>query len=226
MQVDLAIWNMCVTKLKTHVGHFARRLGLMQIGYARTSTLEQVAGFEAQRRDLEDAGCTRVFAEQVSSVAEREQLVAAIDYLRDGDRLVVTKLDRLARSMRDLLEIVERIEAKGAGLRILAMNLDTTTATGKLMLNVLGSVAEFERSMMLERQREGIAKAKAEGKYRGRAPTARAKSDEVEAMLARGESPTAIARTLGIGRSSVYRVIADRNLTRQAAYSTEAEGGR
>lgn len=190
----------------------------MQIGYARTSTLEQIAGFEAQKRDLEAAGCSKVFAEQVSSVAQREQLEAAIDYLRDGDSLVVTKLDRLARSMRDLLDIVARIEAKGAGLRILAMNLDTTTATGKLMLNVLGSVAEFERSMMLERQREGIAKAKAEGKFKGRKPTARAKACEVEAMLAAGESPTVVAKKLGIGRSSVYRAMSERGLKRETAY--------
>jgi DNA invertase Pin-like site-specific DNA recombinase len=181
--------------------------------------LEQDAGLEAQERDLKAAGCDRVFAEQVSSVAERDELEAAIDYLRDGDSLVVTKLDRLARSMRDLIAIKDRIEARGAGLRILAMNLDTTTATGKLMLNVLGSVAEFEREMMLERQREGIAKAKAEGKYRGRAPTARAKAGEVEAMLAAGESPTDVARKLGIGRSSVYRAMTDRKLKRQTAYS-------
>lgn len=193
----------------------------MQIGYARTSTVEQVAGVEAQKRDLEAAGCNKVFAEQVSSLAQRGQLEAAIDYLRDGDSLVVTKLDRLARSMRDLLAIVDRIEAKGAGLRILAMNLDTTTATGKLMLNVLGSVAEFERSMMLERQREGVAKAKAEGKYRGRAPTARAKAGEVEAMLAAGESPTAVAKKLGIGRSSVYRAMGERGLKRETAYKAE-----
>ncbi len=196
----------------------------MQIGYARTSTLEQVAGFEAQKRDLEAAGCNKVFAEQVSSVAQREQLEAAIDYLRDGDSLVVTKLDRLARSMRDLLDIVARIEAKGAGLRILAMNLDTTTATGKLMLNVLGSVAEFERSMMLERQREGVAKAKAEGKYKGRKPTARAKAGEVEAMLAAGESPTAVAKKLGIGRSSVYRAMESWRLRRATTYRREGEG--
>lgn len=190
----------------------------MNIGYARTSTLEQVAGFEAQKRELEAAGCTKVFAEQVSSVAERGQLEAAIDYLREGDALVVTKLDRLARSVRDLLDIIARVEERGAGLRILNMNLDTGTATGKLMLNVLGSVAEFERAMMLERQREGIAKAKAEGKFKGRAPTARAKAGEVEAMLAAGESPTEVAKKLGIGRSSVYRAISERNLRKRASY--------
>ena len=179
----------------------------MLIGYARTSTAEQVAGLEAQTRDLEMAGCSRIFSERVSSVAQREQLGAALDYLRDGDVLCVTKLDRLARSMRDLLEIVAQIEAKGAGLRILAMNLDTTTATGRLMLNVLGSVAEFEREIMLERQREGVAKAKAAGKYKGRARTAMAKADEVKKLLAAGVTPTEVARKLGIGRSSVYRAM-------------------
>src|SRR5262245_60111633 len=99
----------------------------MHIGYARASTTDQVAGFDAQRRDLKAAGCKKVFAEQVSSVAEREQLMAALDYLRDGDVLTVTRLDRIARSVRDLMETVHRIEAKGAGLRILSMNLDTTT---------------------------------------------------------------------------------------------------
>lgn len=197
----------------------------MELGYARTSTLEQIAGFEAQKRDLLAAGCTKVFAEQVSSVAERSQLEAAIDYLRDGDALVVTKLDRLARSMRDLLDIVDRVKAKGAALRILNMNLDTSTATGELMLNVLGAVAAFERSMMIERQREGIAKAKSEGKFKGRAPTARAKASEVEAMLAAGESPTAVAKKLGIGRSSVYRTMSERKLKRRMAYTSEGQSG-
>lgn len=122
--------------------------------------------------------------------------------------------------MRDLLGIVGSIEARGAGRQILNMNLDTGTATGKLTLQVLGSVAEFERNMMLERQREGIAKAKAEGKFEGRAPTARAKAGEVEAMLAAGESPPAVAKKLGIGRSSVYRAMAERNLKRRATYSS------
>lgn len=178
----------------------------MLIGYARTSTVEQVAGFEAQKCDLEAAGCQKMFAEQISSVAQRDQLDAALDYIREDDVLVVSKLDRLARSMRDLLNIVARIEARGASLRILAMNLDTTTATGKLMLNVLGSVAEFERSMMLERQREGIAKAKAEGKYKGRAPTARARAQDVHRLLGNGVGVCEVASQLGMSRSSVWRI--------------------
>ena len=179
----------------------------MLIGYARTSTLDQVAGFDAQHRDLKAAGCERLHREQVSSVATRAKLTDALDELRAGDVLVVTKLDRLARSMRNLLEIVDQIASKGASLRILAMNLDTATPTGRLMLNMLGSVAQFEREMMLERQREGIAKAKAEKKYKGRAPTAMAKADEVKALAAKGLGATQIAKQLGIGRASVYRAL-------------------
>ena len=120
---------------------------------------------------------------------------------------VVTKIDRLARSVADLCTIVKRIEAKGATLRILAINLDTATSTGKLMLNMLGSVAQFEREMMLERQREGIAKAAAEGKYQGRKPTARAKAADVHRLVADGLTREAIAAQLGIGVASVYRVL-------------------
>jgi DNA invertase Pin-like site-specific DNA recombinase len=179
----------------------------MLVGYARTSTLEQVAGFEAQQRELEAAGCEKIFAEQVSSIAQRDQLDTALDYVREGDALIVTKLDRLARSMRDLVAIVDRIEAKGASLRILAMGLDTSTANGRLMMNVLGSVAQFEREIMLERQREGIEKARAAGKYKGRAPTARAVYDEVRRLKAEGVRPVDIAKQLSIGRSSVYRAL-------------------
>jgi len=163
------------------------------IGYARTSTFDQTAGFDAQCRDLKGAGCRKIFAEQVSSVAERDQLKAALDYLREGDVLVSTKLDRLARSMRHLIEIVDTVKGKGASLRILGMHLDTETATGTMMLQVLGAVAEHERASMLERQREGIAKAKAEGKYKGRAKTAMAKASEVERLLAAGVTPTEVA---------------------------------
>ena len=180
----------------------------MLIGYARTSTLEQIAGFDAQVRNLERAGAERIFREQVSSVAERPQLALALDFLRAGDVLLVTKLDRLARSTANLLEIVQSIEAKGATLRILDLNLDTATATGRLMLTMIGAIAQFEREMMLERQREGIAKAKAAGKYRGRKPTAKAKATDVHTLRAAGIGATEIARRLSIGRASVYRALA------------------
>src|SRR6516162_2902116 len=178
----------------------------MKVGYARTSTTEQLAGLEAQVRDLKQAGCEKLFAEQVSSVGEREQLAAALDFIREGDTLVVTKLDRLARSIGHLSEITKALETKKANLQVLAMGLDTSTATGRLMLNVIGSVAQFEREMMLERQREGIAKAKAEGKYKGRKPTARAKAEQVRLLLADGIGPSEVARRLGIGRTSVHNI--------------------
>jgi DNA invertase Pin-like site-specific DNA recombinase len=179
----------------------------MLVGYARTSTVEQAAGLEAQERDLKGIGVEKLFSEQVSSVAERGQLDAALDYVRERDVLVVTKLDRLARSIRDLCAIVDRLEAKGVSLRILGMGLDTATANGRLMLNVLGSVAQFEREVMLERQKEGIAKAKAEGKIKGRAPTARRKAEEVRALDAAGMTRQAIAGKLGMSERSVYRVL-------------------
>ena len=182
----------------------------MIVGYARTSTMDQTAGLEAQERELRDAGCDKLFVEQVSSVdvRARDRLAEALDYVRDGDTLVVTKLDRLARSVAHLLEVLEALTAKGASLRILSMGIDTGTATGKLMLTLLGGVAEFERAIMLERQREGIAKAKAAGKYKGRKPTAMAKSDDVLALKAKGMKPNDIAKEVGIGRASVYRILA------------------
>jgi DNA invertase Pin-like site-specific DNA recombinase len=182
----------------------------MKIGYARTSTLDQVAGFEAQEKALWDAGCDRLFREQVSATARREQLEAALDYVREGDTLVVTKLDRLARSIQHLMEIVETLKRKKVLLRILTGGeaMDTSTATGRLMLQMIGAIAEFERSMMLERQRDGIAAAKAAGKYKGRKPTARAQADQVCELAAQGVSKVEIARRLGMHRASVYRALA------------------
>ena len=179
----------------------------MLIGYARTSTLDQDAGFEAQLRDLTALGCEKLFQEQVSSVAPRKQLEAALEFARHGDMLVVTKLDRLARSVVHLGKIIETLEAKGVALRILNLGVDTSTPTGKLMLNVLGGVAQFEREMMLERQREGIKSAKDAGKYKGRKPTVRAKADEIKALSEGGMSMGAIAAKLGIGKGSVHRVL-------------------
>ena len=126
----------------------------MLIGYARTSTVDQEAGFESQIRDLGAAGCEKLFAEKVSPAAPREQLALTLDYCRSGDVLMVTRLDRLARSIADLCKILAQLEAKGASLRVLNMNLDTATPTGKLILNVLTSIAQFERELMLERKQK------------------------------------------------------------------------
>jgi DNA invertase Pin-like site-specific DNA recombinase len=180
---------------------------IMLIGYARTSTVDQSAGLEAQERELRGLGVDKLFSEQVSSVAERAALDAAMDFARESDTLVVTKLDRLARSIRDLCDIVDRLKAKGVSLRILGMGLDTATANGRLMLNVLGSVAQFEREIMLERQREGIAKAKTEGRYKGRAPTARRQGEKILALAGQGWTRAGIAEELGVSESSVYRVL-------------------
>lgn len=185
----------------------------MLVGYARVSTVEQDAGFEAQLQELDRAGCEKVFSEKVSSVAARRtQLNAALDFTREGDVFVVARLDRLARSVSDFVRISETLDRKKVNLRVLAMGLDTGTASGRLMLNVLSSVAQFEREVMLERQREGIAKAKAAGRYKGRKPTARAKADEVIARFKSGERAVDIAKAFGIGRASCYRILTDAGL--------------
>src|SRR5215207_9171200 len=162
---------------------------------------------DAQLRDLRAAGCEKIFDEQVSAVGKRLQLESAINFIREGDSLIVTKLDRLARSTQHLLEIADRVKAKGADLCILNLGADTSTATGKLMFTIIGAIGCFERELMLERQREGIAKAKAEGRYRGRKPTARARANEITALHAQGVSLSEIARRLGIGKASVHRVL-------------------
>lgn len=183
----------------------------MIVGYARTSTADQLAGLEAQHRDLKAAGIEKLFSEQVSSVAQRVQLDAALSFVRADDVLVVTKLDRLARSTVHLLTILECLEQKGVALRVLdfgGASVDTKSPTGRLMLTMFGAMAQFEREMMLERQREGIAKAKEKGKYKGRKPTARAKADLILSLHRKHVGATEIAKQLGVGRASVYRVLA------------------
>lgn len=179
----------------------------MLIGYARTSTADQLAGFEAQIRDLKAQGCEKVFAEQVSSVAARAQLDLALDFVREGDVFIVTKLDRLARSTRNLLDIAARLKAKGVALRIINLGIDTSTPTGELLLTVLGGIAQFEREIMLERQAEGIAKAKAEGAYKGRPSTIAPHLDRIRELAAENRGASYIARELGLSRAAVYRAL-------------------
>ena len=182
----------------------------MQVGYARTSTVEQEAGLEAQRRVLHEAGVERVFAEQVSSVATRATLTECLAFLREGDVLFVTKPDRLARSTADLLGIEADLTKRGVGLVILSMGgerVDTRNPTSKLILTILAGVATWEREIMLERQREGIRKAASEGRYKGRAPTAQRKTGEAAKLAAEGVSKVEIAKRLGISRASVYRIV-------------------
>jgi DNA invertase Pin-like site-specific DNA recombinase len=180
----------------------------MIIGYARTSTVDQMAGFESQIIELRSIGCEKIFQEQVSSVGNRVQLDAALEFVREGDVLVVTKLDRLARSVRDLMNIIHQLERKQVGLRILNLGMDTKTTTGKLMLTILGGIAQFEREMMLERQREGVAKAKGEGKYTGRKPIDTNRQAAIIRLNAEGLTKVEIANQVGVGEATVYRVLA------------------
>jgi DNA invertase Pin-like site-specific DNA recombinase len=176
------------------------------IGYARVSTEDQ--HLDAQLEQLHQAGCKKIYKEKASGVkVDRPQLAAMLDYVREGDTVVACKLDRIARSTKHLLEIVETLERKGVAFRVLNINLDTSSPTGKLMLTMLGAIATFEREMMLERQREGIAKAKEKGKYKGRKPTAREKAGQVVKLIAEGRTKDAVAKELGIGVASVYRIV-------------------
>ena len=185
----------------------------MLVGYARTSTHDQIAGLEAQIRDLKAFGCTEVFQEHVSAVAKRDELEKALQFIRKGDQLVSVSLSRLARSVPDLIRITAAIEAKGASLVIRDMGVDTSTPTGKLLLSLTAAIATFEREQMLERQKCGIALAKAQGKYRGRAPTALAKANQVMDLRRSGLGATEIASQLNISRASVYRIIASAKQT-------------
>lgn len=179
----------------------------MLIGYARTSTRDQAAGFEVQLATLRSHGCEKIFSEQVSSRAERAQLSLALEFIREGDTFVVTKLDRLARSLKDLQDIQDVLQRKKVGLHILAMGLQTSTPTGKLLWQIVGAIAEFEREMMLERQIDGVRAAKAAGKFRGRKPTAMLQASAISKLRDAGHTADDIACELGIHRTSVYRVL-------------------
>jgi DNA invertase Pin-like site-specific DNA recombinase len=180
----------------------------MIVGYARTSTVEQIAGFESQLLELKKAGCEKVYQEQVSSVGNRVQLDAAMEFVREYDTLTVTKLDRLARSTKDLMSIIQELDRKNVGLRILDLGIDTQTPTGKLMLTILGGIAQFERDIMLERQREGVNKAKSEGKYTGRKPLDTKRQALILELDKQGLTRSKIAISVGVGQATVYRVLA------------------
>lgn len=188
----------------------------MIVGYARTSTVEQIAGFETQVKELTAAGCEKLFQEQVSSVGKRSQLEAALEFMREDDVLVVTKLDRLARSVADLMSTIAHLDRKKVGLRVLNLGMDTPTPTGKLMLTVLDGVAQFERELMLERQREGIAKGKAAGRFKGRKPIAQDRREEALRLAALGLTKASIAKKLSLGEATVYRILARERTQKQS----------
>lgn len=175
------------------------------IGYARVSTSDQDCAIQVEA--LRSAGCTIVRSEKVSGTSRkgRSELETVLDFIREGDTLVVTRIDRLARSLFDLESIVRQIEAKGAHLQALEQPVDTKSASGRAFLQMLGVFAQFESSIRKERQMEGIAKAKAEGKYRGRKPSV--DREQVIALHSQGVRPATIAKQLGVGRTSVYRAL-------------------
>lgn len=176
------------------------------VGYGRASTADQSVAI--QEEQLRAAGCTEIFSEKKSGTSRsgREQLDLALRFVRRGDTFMVTRLDRLARSISDLSRIIEELNARGVGFRCLQQSsVDTTTPEGRLMLQILGSMAEFETAIRKERQMEGIEKAKAEGRYKGRPKSI--DGDEVKRLVATGLGATAVAKKLGVGRASVYRVI-------------------
>ncbi|HGK4675448.1 TPA: recombinase family protein [Kluyvera georgiana] len=174
------------------------------VGYARVSTTGQ--SLDTQLEAL--SGCEKIFREKISGAKDdRPELRAMLEFVREGDTVQVTKLDRLARNTRHLLEISEYLQGKRVALNILNIGINTATPTGKLMLTMIGAIATFEREMMLERQAEGIALAKLKGKYKGRKATARSKALEVIELLEKGLSKPEISQQLGIGITSIYRIV-------------------
>lgn len=173
------------------------------IGYARVSTTGQ--SLDAQLNAL--SNCDKIFQEKISGAKDdRPQLQLMLEFVREGDSVVVTKLDRLARNTRHLLEIAELLSHKKVTLKIQNLGIDTGTPTGKLMLTMVGAIATFERELMLERQAEGIALAKQRGSYKGRKPTAMLKINLVVPMLEEGIPKAEIAKKAGISVSSVQRI--------------------
>ena len=175
-------------------------------GYARVSTLDQDLGI--QRTALKAAGCRVIRAEKASGTRrnDRTELQVLLDFVQPGDTLVVTRIDRLARSIKDLQDIVHELKGKCVALRATEQPVDTGTAAGKAFLDMLGVFAEFETNLRRERQLEGIKAAKEKGIYKGRKPSI----DAAEVRRLREQEklgPTAIAKRLGIGRASVYRVL-------------------
>lgn len=180
------------------------------VGYARVSSVGQ--SLEVQREVLLAAGCEKIFEEKRSgrTASDRPALQEALDWVREGDTFAVTRLDRLARSALDLKQIVERLTLKGVAFQTVQQGgIDTSTATGKLLLGLLGEIAEFETNLRRERQLEGIAKAKARGVYAGKGRKPSLDVAAVKAALVAGESPSAISGRLSIARSSVYRIKAE-----------------
>lgn len=175
------------------------------VGYARVSSVGQ--SLDIQLEKLQDAGCEKIYREKRTGTdANRPELLKALDYVRDGDVFVFTKIDRLARSVLDFANIMNQLEEKRVSVRILDQQIDTGTPPGKLMLTMLSAVAEFENAIRKERQMEGIAKAKAEGKVFGRKPLSDETKEEILKLRAGGMSFSKIAQTLNVSVGAVHKV--------------------
>jgi DNA invertase Pin-like site-specific DNA recombinase len=178
----------------------------MFIGYARVSTTDQK--LDVQRDELKRSGCTRIFADVASGTkSERPGLNQAVGYAREGDTIVVWKLDRFGRSVAHLIEGVRQLQARGVGFCSLHENIDTTTSTGKLIFHLCGALAEFERDLIRERTVAGLGAARARGRKGGRRPLLDDKKLALLRSLARdrNNSPAVICATLGISRATFYR---------------------
>ena len=177
-------------------------------GYARVSTIDQ--DLTVQREALLAAGCDLVREEKVSgqaSAEDRQELNNLLTLMREGDQLVVTRIDRLARSVKHLQDIVYELKQKGVALKAIEQPVDTSTAAGKAFMDMLGVFAEFETNLRRERQAEGIAKAKANGVYKGRKATAQSKAPQIYELADQGVKKADIAKQLEIGTASVFRIL-------------------
>jgi len=179
----------------------------MLVGYGRVSTQDQNA--ELQKDALQAAGCDRLFIEKVSSgKKDRPQLAAALDYVREGDTLVVWRLDRLARSLHQLIETVEDLEKRGIALKSITEAIDTGTPGGRLVFHIFGSIAEFERAIIRERTKAGLVAAKARGRSGGRpAKLVGERAEHARNLLGSGSSVSAVARSMGVSRAAVHRAM-------------------
>lgn len=181
----------------------------MRIGYARVSTKSQGESLDTQHEALRAAGCSKVFADVISGArSDRPGLCAALEYMRDDDVLVVTRLDRLGRTALDTLRTIDELSRRDLAVIVMSPELDTRSKEGRLMVAIMSGLAEFERDLLIERTREGVAHARAEGRVAG--PKPKLSSEQVR--LARkavvdGESVSSVARSLGVSRQTVYRAM-------------------
>ncbi len=181
----------------------------MKIGYARVSTKRQGESLETQRETLDNVGCEKVFTDQISGAkSKRPGLDAALEYMRTDDVLVVTRLDRLGRTVLDTLKTIDELAQRGVRVKILDPELDTGTKEGKLMVTIMSGLAQWERDLLIERTREGVAHARAQGRVGGPKPKLNGEQIEaVKAAVSSGQPVAAVARSFGVSRPTIYRVL-------------------